>query len=807
MQKLFLLASCFIFLGLTGIAQRPVSIVPYPKQVTVTSGHFEITNGQRIAYRNKDLADAAELLVNDLYLLYGVKATYRKGDANVVLDLDPSLETEEYTIEITGKKAVIKGGSYNAVCMGITSLLQLGSLQNDNLRFPVCSIKDKPTSEYRGFMLDVARQWHNIETVKQVVELCRWYKIRYLQIHLTDDQLFTFPSKAYPRLASKDKHYTLEELEELVEFAKKRGIIIIPEFDAPGHTTAMRRNMPELFGDPGLGVIDMTNEKVYEAMETIMKEMMDVFYNSPYFHIGADEAWLGNFEKTEKAKAYVKKMGFDNAHDIYLNFIVRMHNIVKKHGRKTLVWESFQGTGSRKVKIPTDLIVFAWETAYQRPESLLKNGYTIINASWKPTYVTPGWRWRPDYIYNWNLRRWENHWNATPAYHNPIQLDESTPIMGGQMCSWEMSEKEQIASIHQRVPAISEVLWNGEAKKEYAHYRKRYLSTDKKYNRLIFPVDIEKTGFTEPDYEGLYFNRENRFSGKATLTLKPLLPDTKITYTTDGKVPGPDSPACPETINLDNDLSVKFAVFNKKEDMIGYKTVKYEVNAIVPSVSGNTLALRDTNIYRNKVEFIDEVVLSLKNLKKGATLRYTIDGSNPKLTSQPYTSAIKIEESQTVKVICYYEGKPYGLKYECQFIRKDYENNMTTGKATKVPNGSPGSVLTAKKATDGFVDIDGYWDNQGGAKDMIVDLGELSDLSKIVLYTYWDGNRYYQYNVELSVDGKSWEKVIDRSENTEKADENGYADKFQSRKARYIKVNMLKNSANPSMHIVEIRAY
>lgn len=786
-------------------AQEPPPMVPLPKVGVLHGGFVTLGDGLTVGYRTPELSPIANLFIADLHTLYQFPARQQQDTPDVLLSSDPSLGEEVYTITIDEDNVIVEGGSYNAVCMGVTSLLQLAVVAGNQLKFPKIDISDKPTSAYRGVMLDVARQWHHIETIKQVVELCRWYKMNYLQLHLTDDQSFTFPSRAFPQLAS-DRHYTLAELEELVEYAKVRGVTIIPELDAPGHTGAMRRHMPELFGHPDLGVLDMTNEKVYAAMDTLIREMMDVFYTSPYFHIGADEAWLGEFEKLAQTDGYIKEKGFDEAHDIYLDFIVRMHGIVKKYNKKTLVWESFSGTGSNKVQVPKDLTVFAWETAYQRPESLLENGYTIINASWKPVYITPGFRWGAEDIYNWNIRRWENHWYTTPAYINPIQLDSGAPVFGGQLCAWEMAEEQAIPSLHQRVPAISEVLWNGDKKKDYTDFRKRYARTDAGYNRLIFPVEIDRVGFTEPDYEGLFYNRENHFGDHARITFKPILPGTKITYATDGSVPTPDSPALPQTLAIDSHFVATLATFNQTGDMIGYKTVRYELNAIAPKLDGDTLPLSDINIQRPRTEFIDGITLSFDNLKKGSTIHYTTDGSTPSVTSAVYTSPIEIQKSMTVKAMCFYHGLPFGSMYESAFIKKDYEKNVTTGKKIFPETEGIEHSGNIGKAVDGFVDGDVFWDANGPVS-LVVDLGDPAALSQLSLFTYWDDRRFYTYDVELSLDGKTWNKVIDRSDNKEKATEAGYRDRFPSQQTRYIKVNMLGNSANNSMHIVEIRAY
>jgi len=807
MKKIIIVLCIGIINLITISAQNILPIVPYPETVNMGTGKEYLSGQIKISYSDVALKELADVLANDLYVLNGLKSQIVNQDGKIQLSYDSQLAEEEYKLNIGNGKIEISGGGYNAVCMGVTSFLQLTHKNKDKVEVPRCNIHDKPAVGYRTLMLDVAREWNNPETIKQAVELCRWYKMRYLQLHLTDDQSFTFPSKAYPKLATKDRHYTLDELKEIVEFARKRGIVIIPELDLPGHSTPMRKAMPELFGAPELSMIDIANEEVYTAVETIIKEMMEVFYTSPYFHIGADEVYLGEFQKQERTKEFVKKMNFDNAHDIYLYFIAEMHKMVKRQGKQSIVWESFAGTGSRKVQIPTDIYLIAWETLYQRPESLLANGYKIITSSWKPAYVCPGLRWGVEYIYNWNIRRWENHWNVAPSYHNPIQLNSMDNILGGQMSAWEMNEEQQIASLHQRIPAMSEVTWNNERQRSYGDFRKRYLQTDKQYSKITFPVEIIKKDFREPDYEGNYYNRENRFGDRASVTIKPLLPNTTVTYTTDGSMPKWDSPKCPSKIDLDNSVHVKMAVFDSDKNIIGFKPIFFELDPIKSSIKGKTYALRDTIVDREKEVFSGELELSFQALKKGGAIKFTRDGSNPSADSETYTKPIVINSSQRIKALFFMDAKPCGRLYNVEFVRRDIENNITTNKKVEATSLEEGGINTPEKAVDGIVEKDYFWDSGAGPASLTVDLEKPQKIQEIRLFTYWDNSRYYQYTVEVSADGKKWQQSIDRSANTEAATENGYTDKFNPTDTRYIKVNMLKNSANPSMHIVEVRAY
>ena len=93
-----------------------------------------------------------------------------------------------------------------------TTLLQLSEKDNGHVVLPIIKINDYPDAEYRGLLIDLARKWHSVETIKKIIDLASFYKINYLQLHLTDDQLFTFPSENFPKLQTKNNHYTKEEL-------------------------------------------------------------------------------------------------------------------------------------------------------------------------------------------------------------------------------------------------------------------------------------------------------------------------------------------------------------------------------------------------------------------------------------------------------------------------------------------------------------------------------------------------------------------------------------------------------------------
>ena len=130
--------------------------------------------------------------------------------------------------------------------------------------------------------------------------------------------------------------------------------------------------------------------------------------------------------------------------------------------------------------------------------------------------------------------------------------------------------------------------------------------------------------------------------------------------------------------------------------------------------------------------------------------------------------------------------------------------NITSGKPAKAT--ATTGAKHVSQVVDGNIDLRGYWEASRPAS-ITIDLKKSQKIDGFRLWTYWDGKRFYQYTIEVSTDGKNWTKVVDQSKNTEKSTKKGQYTKCKPIDARYIRLNMLKNSANPAMHVIELWAY
>ena len=366
----------------------------------------------RIVVQDPVLLPLARVLGKEIRQITGLdlaSSQDKPGRGDIALVIDPKLKREAYRLQIADR-ATVQGGNYAAVALGTVTLLQALVVHGQDAAIPCMSIDDRPACEYRGLMVDVARRYHSIASLKDLVQLCRLYKVRYLQLHLTDDQAFTFPSRAYPKLNTQNQHggasYTLEELKDLVAYADARNVTIIPEYEMPGHSAAAIRAMRDLFVIARTkpyehhASINFCKPEVMRVVETMVSEMCEVFTSTPYFHIGGDEADLALADQNVDFKAAMKKYDLPNQHELYRRFLCQMDEIVKKHGKQMIVWEGFGRYG--KVPIPKDVVVMTYEIRFYLPQDLIDDGYKIINASWTPLYVVNANCRPPAEIYAWN---------------------------------------------------------------------------------------------------------------------------------------------------------------------------------------------------------------------------------------------------------------------------------------------------------------------------------------------------------------------------------------------------------------------
>jgi len=307
-----------------------LNVVPAVQSWMPADGAFEAKDaGVSVpaAYSNV-LAATAQLFREELGQPSGTKhsfvLTMEGGDAT---------KPEGYTVEI-GDNVTIRAATPVGVYYGTRTVLQL--LRQDRA-LPKGKITDWPDSRGRMLMLDVARKPFPIPALKDYIRMMAWYKMNELHLHFTDESrgdrypAFRIESKKFPGLHNKDLFYTWEELRDLQDFAKARGITITPEIDMPGHARPLVTYWPEL-KHPKLGdsSLDVTNPKTAETMKSLLDEMIPLF-DAPDFHIGTDEYRMSGLSEQEKAVTG----------EAFRKFINEMNAYVRSKGKNCRIWSGW----------------------------------------------------------------------------------------------------------------------------------------------------------------------------------------------------------------------------------------------------------------------------------------------------------------------------------------------------------------------------------------------------------------------------------------------------------------------------------
>ena len=376
-------------------SETTINVIPYPQSVEVGKGTFKGAGAnfncdQAVDAKSqviiKELADKITY-VSGRICSYATPVGLAKDCAKVkgfIFLKDANLAEEEYSIDITKANCIVRASSYNGFLYAIQTLKQLTSVNifgnepnpAEKFLFPCVKIQDKPRFGYRGMHLDCSRHFFSVEEVKRYLDIMALYKLNRFHWHLTDDQGWRVEIKKYPRLTEigafrngtvikKDwgsndgvrygGYYTQEQMKDIVAYAGKLGIVVIPEIDLPGHMMGALAGYPELGCTGGpyevwtrWGISDQVlcpgKDGMFTFLEDVFTELMDIF-PSEYIHIGGDECPKTEWEKCPACQARIKALGIkaDEHHtaEQFLQSYVtaRVQKFLNDHGRKIIGWD------------------------------------------------------------------------------------------------------------------------------------------------------------------------------------------------------------------------------------------------------------------------------------------------------------------------------------------------------------------------------------------------------------------------------------------------------------------------------------
>ena len=370
-------------------ADDEVAVVPLPERVVKGQGTFLLTASTEAVLLSGDdsLACVTGALDEVLEPVFGKGLRVRHADVPLDgalnISCDAAMPADGYRLEITPGRAEIVGGSAAGAFYAVQTLRQLipvAAYDATGVRaveLPVVTIEDKPCLGYRGMMLDVCRHFFTVDEVKEALDIMALHKLNVFHWHLTDDQGWRIEIKKYPKLTEVGSvrsrtligrdpggeydenckfdetpyggYYTQDEIRDIVDYAAKRFITVIPEIEFPGHAVGALASYPWL-GCKGEGyevrrrwgiskeVFCPGKETTFEFLQNVFAEVLELF-PSEFIHIGGDECPKDSWKQCPLCQERIRTEGLKDEFELQSYTVRRMEKWLREHGRKIIGWD------------------------------------------------------------------------------------------------------------------------------------------------------------------------------------------------------------------------------------------------------------------------------------------------------------------------------------------------------------------------------------------------------------------------------------------------------------------------------------
>ena len=481
-----------------------INIIPKPLELKKKQGSFLLDKDTVICGKFPKTQEYLNDLLNE-YFGFRLNSD-RLGNIKFVLNKE--FKEEEYDLNITPSQIKITASSEAGAFYAIQSLRQVALL--DTLkgvtcaRIPALFIHDKPRFAYRGFMLDCSRHFSSVAMIKRQLDMMALLKLNRFHWHFTDDQGWRIEIKKYPKLAEvgsirekvalnlvgyyeglepydnheygRGKYYTQEDAKEIVEYANKLHITVVPEIEMPGHLVAAIASYPEISckGEATkvwsrYGVSKTIGccggEELYKFIYDIIDELVEVF-PGPYFHIGGDEVPKDAWKVCPKCQAKIKELGLKCENDLQGYFNNQVLAYLNKKGKTMVAWnEAIEASN-----LDGNTLIQYWIGDLRENGVLdwLDKGNNIVISS-------------HDHLYMNHLYCQKD----LPTFYSVdldlLGIDEKyeNQIKGIEAPVWTeyiRNRRKMEFNLYPRLMAISEINWNKKDLKDYNDFEKRVIN-------------------------------------------------------------------------------------------------------------------------------------------------------------------------------------------------------------------------------------------------------------------------------------------------------------------------------------------
>jgi len=499
--------------GISDSGQNGTHVIPLPVEIIMHNGTFDINSKTIIKTgADADLMNEAQYLTALLQENSGIQieiaAAHSGTKKSILLTVNNDLSNPEgYYLLVSENNISIEAGSDQGVFYGIQTLRQLLTQSNTGkgeISIRCQEIRDEPRFRYRGMHLDVGRHFFPVEFIKKYIDLLALHKMNTFHWHLTEDQGWRIEIKKYPELTRVGAFrnetlighggkkpfvydgiryggfYTQEDIKEIVAYALKRHITIIPEIEMPGHSLAALASYPHLGCTGGpykvatrWGVFSDVycagNDSVFAFLEDVLDEVITIFPGR-YIHIGGDECPKQSWKDCPECQAKIREEGLKDEHELQSYFITRMEKYLLDRGRYIIGWDEILEGG-----LAPQATVMSWrgekggiEAAEQAHDVIMTpNTYVYLDyyqAEPENEPLAIGGFIDLEMIYGYK---------PVPG---SLDAEESKYILGAQGNVWTeyITTGDHVEYMtYPRATALAEVLWSPADSRDYNDFVKR----------------------------------------------------------------------------------------------------------------------------------------------------------------------------------------------------------------------------------------------------------------------------------------------------------------------------------------------
>ncbi|XP_048253652.1 uncharacterized protein LOC124133952 isoform X2 [Haliotis rufescens] len=464
-------------------------------------------------YRTRVLEDAVEDMYDNLQNAPGTniddpalkydKDMYTKAHVIAKVDIKirkpcqkfPSVDSDEsYDLVVKKARAFIWANEVWGALRGLETFSHIvwrgldgedpdDRAKNANLFVKETVISDYPRFPHRGILVDSSRHFFFKETIFDILDGMEQNKMNVLHWHIIDDQSFPYQSEVFPELSRKGAFhptfvYTQKDIAEIIDYARFRGIRVMPEFDTPGHTYSWGLSRPDLLtqcyqgGSPVkgyLGPIDPTKNSTYKFLRTLFAEVLDTFKDQ-YIHLGGDEVPLGcwqsnpdvvNFgmelskQQPEGSQStyngyYSSQFDVRKVYEYYENRIMKDLREIGKHRKDGVKFVMWQEVMNNDLQLPNDTIIEVWMGDMADVNRAISMGYQVVYATcWYLDHVEYG-------------TKWPKYYQCDPADNTFGYMIDEKKVLGGEACLWSeyIDNENMMTTLWPRASAVAERLWS-----------------------------------------------------------------------------------------------------------------------------------------------------------------------------------------------------------------------------------------------------------------------------------------------------------------------------------------------------------